>query len=1387
MIELENETKIGKLISNQFGDQYLFSVNHKLFEQIDYETSFKRDYGDTFDSQDTLYIISGTDSGLLVKQLLKQPIPKGTTWLFIELPEVIEIIHDQYNLEDHEKIIVTTEENWEEEAQKVGLEIYFMLNKVVHIKSFAAQYYYLSQYLTLCQSIEAKISHLKWQYQSQLGSKIFTQRQLENLAENHTPAVLLKDYYKDKSALILAGGPSLDKYIPWIEEHQEQYLIIAVSRIARRLIQTRIKPDILVSVDPHISNFNVSKEIYFYEKNTLLVNQYHVSPQLLGNWLGKNVYLGNLLPWSSKLNTDNINGVGPTVTNTAILLAIHMGIKQQLLFGVDLCNSPEGFSHAKGSSEHESGPEVGIQGQTVITNSGKPAETNSAYFEAISTIAQLADLVRQTGGEIINPSPDSAVIDNVKHVTCDRLTIPDEKVSILDFLNKNLNHPVSDKISHYRNILKELKQTGIKLKKIRNKASKGLEYNKKLFDGDKPSENFKFKLKMDKIEKELNSNDLTELTELSKKFGVNEFLSFLNTNREKDWTNEEIKKSADTYYKALKSGTEELGRHIFTVINLLECRLLENNQLEVNREHLDRHLNSFKKSTLLDRKIIDQKNHIERNYNKTSKDQREADKRALELLIENKTNIIAQCKTLINQYNDKSRELGWNQPERIRTLSFFILMLSNQESQQTRRLYIFAKNNPSLCFIPDNRTILGHDPKTYIQRQNNINDQFLTNLNNKRKIYLFNQIKNIQDNFTPSINLIEHLKGQQAIILTDKESINKHQLWIEKNQAKFLIITTAGIIKYITSTSIIPDIIICGEYQMDNFEHIKSLFNYEKQSILVHPNHLLPTLTGNWFGLHFYMDNLFPWSEQKNLNISTNTENDKSIYDMEINLTLSFTQQCGFNKQYLLTGNHSEINQKYLRNDIVILKGDVSEALLADKSSDKPKLIDIFLKKNQTQQKISHYNNILTQLTQTHKKIKEINNSIQETLHNLESVINNIHLNSDIILIVKKLVSGLKAKENLELTEIFTSLCSEKPKILFSSLKMELKKDDLLTLYAELNWLYISAITLEKHIFTAINRTEVRLVEHGQLIISDDIINRHFCQYQKTYLLDHLSLSQEQKVLNDIKIKVDAYYNNNDSLGKTSEERELAMYFLMLTEQYGRDNHTRRIYIHETENKKLADFSNKCSIFSIPARELKNNFKKSFDLMLNSKDNKLNALEVKLYNLFVHKEIDLIKNIILGLEVIDQQEAQAFLHLARGYQYELLNNPDLAIKEYGLADSPDTIESALKRLVHISLNQGELEYAYDILKVLSEISPDYLPQLAELLVITKNYKDAIEIYSQYLEYNMSDISVLIKVGKLYEKQNIKEGAQFIYKHILELEPENQIAILGLKHMSDKPQ
>ncbi len=1397
MIELKQQTPLGNLVANQFGDKYLFPVNRKLFEQIDYQTRFKREYGDTFNSKDTLYIISGTDSGLLVKQLLKYPVPKGTTWLFIELPEIIEHIQTQYDLEDHEKVIVTTEEYWQEEAKKTGLEIYFMLNKVVHIKSFAAQYYYLNNYLILWQSIEAKISHLKWQYQSQLGSKIFIQRQLENLAENHTPAVSLKDYYKGKSAIILAGGPSLDQYIPWIEEHQEHYLIIAVSRIARRLLQTRIKPDIFVSVDPHISNFNVSKEIYNFEQDTLLVNQYHVSPQLLGNWLGKNVFMGQRLPWSSKLNTDNINGIGPTVTNSAILLAIQMGIKQQLLFGVDLCNSPEGFSHAKGSSEHESGPEVNIQGQTVITNSGKKAETNSAYFEAITTIAQLAELAEQMGGEVINPSPDSTRIDNVQHIICEQLTVPEEKTGISYFINAYLNHEykAEHQIKHYREVLKELKQVEIKLDRIRNFAVKGLEYNNKFFADDNPSENFRYKLKMDKIEKELNSKNYTELTELSKKFGVNEFLYFLNTRSEEDWTDEEIKKSAETYYRALKSGSEKLNQHIFSSINLLECRLLENNQIDIIREHIHRHLNSFNKSSLLERKIINQKKNIERNFNQQSQEQRDADKRTLDILIKNKKNIISQCRKLLQQYNNKSPDLGDSHQERIQTLSFFILMLNNLENQQTRRLSVFARNNPGLCFISDDRKILGHSPKTYIQRQNNINDQFLPVQKYREKIYLYSQIKNLQENYLPAIELKKQLENKSVILLTDRQSLDENLFWIENNQNKYIIITIASLIKHIVQTSIKPDIIICGESDPDNFESIKLLFHYENDALLVHPNHILPTLTGNWLGLSYYMDKLFPWSYHDGSNIPGKIKKDKSLFENELNMTLSLTQQCKVHKQYIVIDNPSPVENMdltdlcHFRTETIFITG--QQEVQADNlnADNKPELINTYQTGNLKKQKIKHYNMLLTELFNRYDKITEIKKLIQKTIHTVEMALNNYgendRKNEHIIFEIKELINHLKGQDYYKLTELCRKLCNQDPENLFDPLKTNYNKDYLISLYTELNWLHISAITLGKHLFTAINRVEVRLLEYAQLTITDDIIKRHFYQYQKTCLLDHLSLSQEQEVINEVKKRVGSLYQGINSSGKTKQERYLAISFLLLTEQYGHDIQNRRIYIHETENKELADFSNNGSILDVPTTELKNNFKKSFDFMFNMKNkNTLNGLEVKLYNLFINKDSELIANIIRGLILLDTPESAAILHLAKGYQYELSNDFNAAITEYGLADSPSTIESALKRLAHISLNQGEFEYTYNLLKVLSEISPDYLPQLAELLLITKNYQEALEIYSQYLEYNMSDVSVLIKIGKLYEDQNIKEGAQFIYRHILELEPENQAAVIGLQALTE---
>jgi len=323
MLSLDTQTHLGKLTENQYGEKYLFAVNHKNFETIDYQTLFNQEFKKTFEQKNTLCIITGTDSGLMVKQLLKNPIPQGTLYVFIEFPEIIELTKSQYTIFEKKgepsQVMVTTAERWLDELEQEKVMDYFRHDKVEQLKSFAAQYLYIKEYLSLSNYLEKQLNQLKWKAGILLESKIFIQNQLKNLTENSTPAYCLKDYFKGKSALILAGGPSLDNYIEWIENNQQHYVVIAVSRIAKQLLKTKIKADIFVSIDPNPQIFTASNGIFEYDGSCIFVHYNSVSPLLAGNWQGINLYLGDLFPWETALNSENLTGIGPTVTNTAIL------------------------------------------------------------------------------------------------------------------------------------------------------------------------------------------------------------------------------------------------------------------------------------------------------------------------------------------------------------------------------------------------------------------------------------------------------------------------------------------------------------------------------------------------------------------------------------------------------------------------------------------------------------------------------------------------------------------------------------------------------------------------------------------------------------------------------------------------------------------------------------------------------------------------------------------------------------------------------------------------------------------------------------------------------------------------------------------------------------
>ncbi len=1404
VIKLSNDTQLGTLIENNFGDKYLFSVNRKNFEQLDYQTQFNKEFNKTFEQKDTLYIITGTDSGMMVQQLLKTPPEKGSAYVFIDFPEVIELTKHLYNLSKHKRIIVSTEDQWEQEAKKIGLEIYFTINKVERIKSFAAQYSYINEYIFLRQTIEDTINHLIWQYQSQLGSKIFIQKQLENLAENHTPAIILENYFEGKAALILAGGPSLDHYIEWIEENQDHYVVIAVTRIARRLLETKIKPDIFVSVDPFPSNFNASKEVFNYEKECLLVHQYHLSPMLLGNWLGINLYLGDLFPWKTNLNQSNLTGIGPTVTNTAILLAIKMGIREQILFGVDLCYSPDGYTHALGSQEYEAGPDLNNIGQTVITNKGEKAETNSAYYEAKTTIEKLAILAKESGGSIYNPSPNSAKINYVKYISIDEIKINKEHISISKFLKKQLSQHKEHfylKIKHYQNIIKELNAAQFKVNKIEELAKKGLEYNRNFFADDNPEANFKFKLKMDKLEKELNNKNLINFSELAKKFGINEFLYFLNTDTDREWSNEEIKKSGDIYYKAFKTGAIELGRQIFTAVNRTEARLLECNNLNINNNLIKRHLCSFNQSYLLERQIYNQVNRLDRinrKIEKTSFAQKQQQLVKLDYLKQTKNDTIKKCKDLYTTFKANEETIGINNKERLQSIAFYLIMLQNEENYQTRRIQILQNKNPELFFISHTINFLGASPLDYINRQNNINEKFLATKRLNKKSIIINQIKNLTENHTPVTVLKKLFSKESALILINEESINNHIEWLEKNQNNFVVITNSRISKYLLKTAIKPDFIIAKSSNINDFNVHKDTYHYEKNSILVHQNNLSQIFLGNWFGVNLFSGSLFPWESEidiENLS-STVLDIDPASEDI-VNMAVSFAHQTGIIRQIIFTDSyHSSFTKiskdvdnsgstlltpvKNKNKPDIVTQIKIDDIQIPETSIDIQELIKIKqLSTTFSSKNIVHYKNILKELIYIQDILIKMNTIVSNATETIQAHFSNTLQPNDEINQLEKKLNQSEYKHISKLLILFSGT----PFLYF--LQQNESEEHRLETYSEIR-LFLSTLTnLRKQIFTAINRTEIRLLEQDQLILSDDVINRHIDSYDKTYLMDTLNSAQKKTILAQQNEKIKAYYHQDKLIGKTKIDRQNAMSFILLTEQYGRDTTTRRIYIFEQKNKSLFKYSENSAILGVKNKEIKEMHKASFENLISANDKvKLEGLEIKLYNLFNLKETKSIKQIIRGINLFGsiQPESEALLHLANGYYCELSNNIDQAIIEYGAADHPKTIESALKRLAAITLGQGNLQYAHEVLVLLSDISPTYLPQLAELYIISKNYKNALEIYTQYLEYNMSDVFILLKVANLYESQDITDGAQFIYKHILEIEPENSIALKATREI-----
>jgi len=568
---------------SQFDEYYLPSINREQFENLNsktqYDTAFKRG----FLQKNNLHLVIGMDSGLLANYVMEMGISEGSRFIFIELDCVLNLLKVDIPDNFKNKIEICSATQFTKLIDSKSLDLYLIKNNYKLYRSMGAASNHIEAYTLLGIDIEQLIQRTLFDYQIIYTQKSFIKTQLENVCENRLPASILSGKFKEMTCIIIAGGPSLNEHIDWIKSQSKNLIIIAISRVASLLYKQGITPDIIVSVDPQDFSFELNSEMMALHKETLLVQSYHLCSRMSAQWQGRSLYLGKRVPWDDETDIGNIESIGPTVTNSAVRLAINMGFSQVLLSGVDFCHSKSGFTHAQGTIESNLGPNLGQICEWVETYSGEQAET---LIQLLYAIESLQDEVKQhPDRKFINLAQSAAVVKAIDYQATSDIQlqqIPKDKFQVLqDVAQRETKEKIANDI---KSKIKDLTDKIQAMEEIVKLSAKAIQYNeemKKLINDKKSI--IKLSNNIESIEQVLSKKYKSECHWV-KFYGYYEFSLFLTTKQSGSWSQEQLNERTGKYYSAFNTISSHLLSLLTSTFERCENRLLElSNEIDISR------------------------------------------------------------------------------------------------------------------------------------------------------------------------------------------------------------------------------------------------------------------------------------------------------------------------------------------------------------------------------------------------------------------------------------------------------------------------------------------------------------------------------------------------------------------------------------------------------------------------------------------------------------------------------------------------------------------------------------------------------------------------------------------------------------------------------------
>lgn len=257
-----------------------------------------------------------------------------------------------------------------------------------------------------------------------LGRGFFTNR-FKHITTIHHHLLLehLADAFKGVPAILVAGGPSLDKNIHLLKEVRGRAVIVAVDTVLPALIKHGVKPHFVTCIDANNLTYEKMADVIPEVRETSLICSSWVNPRTAHNFpSGPVLWTFTGQPMEAWLNTQLggriCTGGASTVAHLNLVATDILGCEPIIMIGQDLAY-PKEASHAQDTVLQGSAPaalpdNANTEGQLVKGIDGSMLRTNRSFLDMKSFFESV---IANSKKKFINATEGGAHIEGTKVMT----------------------------------------------------------------------------------------------------------------------------------------------------------------------------------------------------------------------------------------------------------------------------------------------------------------------------------------------------------------------------------------------------------------------------------------------------------------------------------------------------------------------------------------------------------------------------------------------------------------------------------------------------------------------------------------------------------------------------------------------------------------------------------------------------------------------------------------------------------------------------------------------------------------------------------------------------------------------------------------------------------